>query len=48
MDNGLHHLRTKTGIDFDLPSEAQWEFAARAGHGSPYYGDGSVIRNGAR
>ena len=39
-------LRTKTGIDFDLPSEAQWEFAARAGHGSPYYGDGSVIKNG--
>ncbi|MBQ2631731.1 MAG: formylglycine-generating enzyme family protein [Kiritimatiellae bacterium] len=41
----LGKLRTKTGIDFDLPSEAQWEFAARAGHGSPYYGDGSEIQN---
>ena len=27
----LDLLRTKTGIDFDLPSEAQWEFAGRAG-----------------
>ncbi len=45
-DSFLGKLRTKTGIDFDLPAEAQWEFAARAGHGSPYYGDGSVIKNG--
>ena len=38
-------LRSKTGIDFDLPSEAQWEFAARAGHGSTMWGDGSGILN---
>ena len=41
----LGQLRTKTGIDFDLPSEAQWEFAARAGNGSTKWGDGSAILN---
>lgn len=39
-------LRLKTGIDFDLPSDAQWEFAARAGNGDTKWGDGTSIKNG--
>lgn len=42
-DSFLGLLRTKTGLAFDLPSEAQWEFASRAGNGSGYWGDGSAI-----
>ena len=42
-DSFLGLLRTKTGIDFDVPGEAQWEFAARAGNGVGYWNDGSPI-----
>ena len=38
-------LRSKSGLDFDLPSESQWEFAARAGNGVGYWNDGSPILN---
>ena len=36
-------LYDRTGIRFDLPSAAQWEFAARAGNGDTKWGDGTII-----
>ena len=45
MTSFLGYLKNKTGIYFDLPSEAQWEFAARAGNGDRTWGDGSSVQD---
>ena len=39
----LYSLREKTGLRLDLPSEAQWEYAAKAGSQSGCWPDGSPM-----
>lgn len=42
-DSLLGKLRALTGLQFDFPTAAQWEFAARAGTGTELYGTKTEI-----
>jgi formylglycine-generating enzyme required for sulfatase activity len=47
-DSFLDLLRTKTGLAFDLPGVAQWEYACKAGNGDYKWGDGTALDSGLK